>query len=200
MNGFFPQVTKIADLGNACWTFKHFTDDVTTRQYRAPEVILGAEYGTAIDVWALACMVFELVTGDFMFDPKEDLYGRHTRNEDHLALMVELIGDVPANLLAQGKFGRQWFNRKGQLRNIAQLDRWGLSSVLHEKYKLPLHESEPLGDFLLSMLHMNPDKRYTAAQALKHPWLAMTSPQPGSSTTPAAAAAATAAAAAAVSI
>jgi hypothetical protein len=29
---------KIVDLGNACWTFKHFTTDVQTREYRAPEV------------------------------------------------------------------------------------------------------------------------------------------------------------------
>lgn len=29
---------KIVDFGNACWTYKHFTDDIQTRQYRAPEV------------------------------------------------------------------------------------------------------------------------------------------------------------------
>jgi serine/threonine-protein kinase SRPK3 len=29
---------KIADLGNACWVNKHFTDDIQTRQYRSPEV------------------------------------------------------------------------------------------------------------------------------------------------------------------
>jgi len=29
---------KIVDFGNACWSHKHFTDDIQTRQYRAPEV------------------------------------------------------------------------------------------------------------------------------------------------------------------
>jgi serine/threonine-protein kinase SRPK3 len=29
---------KIVDLGNACYTHKHFTDDIQTRQYRSPEV------------------------------------------------------------------------------------------------------------------------------------------------------------------
>ena len=29
---------KIVDFGNACWTHKHFTDDIQTRQYRSPEV------------------------------------------------------------------------------------------------------------------------------------------------------------------
>lgn len=29
---------KIVDFGNGCWTYKHFTDDIQTRQYRCPEV------------------------------------------------------------------------------------------------------------------------------------------------------------------
>ena len=29
---------KIVDFGNGCWTHKHFTDDIQTRQYRCPEV------------------------------------------------------------------------------------------------------------------------------------------------------------------
>ena len=36
----------VVDLGNACWTHKHFSDDIQTRQYRCPEVIIGAEYDT----------------------------------------------------------------------------------------------------------------------------------------------------------
>ncbi len=31
---------KIVDFGNACWTHKHFTDDIQTRQYRSPEVVV----------------------------------------------------------------------------------------------------------------------------------------------------------------
>ncbi len=48
---------KIADLGNACWTNHHFTDDIQTRQYRSPEVILGAKWGASTDVWSMAAMV-----------------------------------------------------------------------------------------------------------------------------------------------
>lgn len=48
---------KIADLGNATWTDHHFTDDIQTRQYRCPEVILGAKWGTSADVWSAACLV-----------------------------------------------------------------------------------------------------------------------------------------------
>ncbi len=62
---------KIADLGNACWTHHHFTNDIQTRQYRSPEVILGAKWGASADCWSMACMVFELLTGDYLFDPKK---------------------------------------------------------------------------------------------------------------------------------
>ncbi|RUS26121.1 hypothetical protein BC938DRAFT_471204, partial [Jimgerdemannia flammicorona] len=48
---------KIADLGNACWVDHHFTNDIQTRQYRSPEVILGAKWGASADVWSMASMV-----------------------------------------------------------------------------------------------------------------------------------------------
>ncbi|KAI4785319.1 hypothetical protein KUCAC02_037838, partial [Chaenocephalus aceratus] len=39
---------------------KHFTEDIQTRQYRALEVLIGAEYGPPADIWSIACMAFEL--------------------------------------------------------------------------------------------------------------------------------------------
>jgi serine/threonine-protein kinase SRPK3 len=54
---------KIVDFGNACWRSRHFTDDIQTRQYRSPEVIVGQGYDTSTDLWSLACMLFELATG-----------------------------------------------------------------------------------------------------------------------------------------
>lgn len=55
-----PINCKIADLGNACWTYKHFTEDIQTRQYRCLEVLVGAPYSTAADIWSTACMVGKL--------------------------------------------------------------------------------------------------------------------------------------------
>jgi serine/threonine-protein kinase SRPK3 len=52
---------KIADLGNACWVGHHFTNDIQTRQYRSPEVILGAKWGASTDVWSMAAMVRTLL-------------------------------------------------------------------------------------------------------------------------------------------
>lgn len=64
-------IVKIADFGNACWVDHHFTNDIQTRQYRAPEVILGSKYGPSVDMWSMGCMVFELLTGDLLFEPKD---------------------------------------------------------------------------------------------------------------------------------
>lgn len=65
---------KIVDLGNACWVVSyqsgtncsvnmnkkqdhHFTEDIQTRQYRCPEVLIGSTYGPSADIWSVACMV-----------------------------------------------------------------------------------------------------------------------------------------------
>ena len=48
---------KIADLGNACWVDHHFTNDIQTRQYRCPEIILGTRWNQSVDIWSAACLV-----------------------------------------------------------------------------------------------------------------------------------------------
>ncbi|KAI4791330.1 hypothetical protein KUCAC02_034071, partial [Chaenocephalus aceratus] len=105
---------KIADLGNACW-HKHFTEDIQTRQYRALEVLIGAEYGPPADIWSIACMAFELATGDYMFEPHsgED----YTRDEDHIAHIIELLGAIPLPFALSGRYSREYFDRRGCLRH-----------------------------------------------------------------------------------
>ncbi|KAJ0587831.1 putative protein kinase CMGC-SRPK family [Helianthus annuus] len=58
---------KIVDLGNACWANKPIAEEIQTRQYRAPEVILQSGYSFPVDMWSFACTAFELATGEMMF-------------------------------------------------------------------------------------------------------------------------------------
>ena len=82
---------KLCDMGNACYIDKHYSDIIQTREYRGPEVILEGEYDESADLWSLACMTFELITGDYLFDPKKGK--TYKKNDDHLALISELIGE-----------------------------------------------------------------------------------------------------------
>ncbi|XP_030557923.1 SRSF protein kinase 3 [Drosophila novamexicana] len=160
---------KIADLGNACWVDRHFTEDIQTRQYRSLEVILGAGYDTSADIWSTACMVFELATGDYLFEPHSgDTY---TRDEDHIAHIIELLGPIPRQIVFRGTYAQQTFNRNGELRNITGLKPWGLMDVLVEKYEWSKRDAEAFAAFLKPMLEFDPANRATAAECLQHPWL-----------------------------
>ncbi|KAG5518572.1 hypothetical protein PMAC_002968 [Pneumocystis sp. 'macacae'] len=132
---------KIADLGNACWTHHHFTDDIQTRQYRSPEVLLGAKWGASTDCW------------------------------NHIAQIIELLGKFPRFLASSGKYSHEIFNKKCELRHISKLNYWGLPEVLHDKYHLSWNESDLLSNFLLPMLEIIPEKRANAGGMSNHPWL-----------------------------
>ncbi|KAJ3999597.1 kinase-like domain-containing protein [Lentinula boryana] len=156
---------KIADLGNATWTEHHFTDDIQTRQYRAPEVILGAKWGTSADMWSLACVLFELITGgDYLFDPASG--SRYSKDDDHIAQMMELVGTLPGSLTMGGKYSGEFFTRKGDLRHISKLRYWPLHSVLADKYLFPANAASHLAGFLNPMLAGSPDKRAGARDML----------------------------------
>ncbi|XP_035517716.1 SRSF protein kinase 3-like [Morone saxatilis] len=160
---------KIADLGNACWVHKHFTEDIQTCQYRSVEVLIGADYDTPADIWSTACMAFELATGDYLFDPQAG--ATFSREEDHIAHIIELLGTLPSQFALSGRNAKQYFNRKGQLRHISKLKPWSLFEILLDKYEWPREEAVQFSSFLLTMLELLPEKRATAAQCLKHPWI-----------------------------
>ncbi|CAJ1409019.1 unnamed protein product [Effrenium voratum] len=160
---------KVADLGNACWVERHFSDDIQTRQYRSPETIINAGYDTSADIWSLACMVFELATGDYLFDPKAS--DEYPRDEDHLALFIELLGPMPKELIGRGRRSSTYFNRRGELRHIKSLRYWPLAEVLLQKYHMHAVEARSLASFLLPMLQLLPEDRISAKAALEHPWL-----------------------------
>ncbi|OAD53514.1 SRSF protein kinase 1 [Eufriesea mexicana] len=160
---------KIADLGNACWVYKKFTDDIQTRQYRSLEVLLGSGYDTSADIWSTACMAFELATGDYLFEPHSGNY--YCRDEDHLAHIIELLGEIPRHIALSGKNSYKYFNKKGGLKRITGLKPWGLYEVLTEKYDWSPREAREFEEFLTPMLEFDPSMRATAAECLKHPWL-----------------------------
>jgi len=170
MEGTERITVKIADLGNATWTEHHFTDDIQTRQYRCPEVILGAKWHSSADIWSVACVVFELITGgDYLFDPASG--SRYSKDDDHIAQIIELMGELPKSIAFSGKYSSEFFNRKGELRHINKLRYWPLESVLLDKYLFPQAEADAVASFLTPMLRLHPDKRAKASELIHHNWL-----------------------------
>ena len=126
---------KLADMGTACSIAEipKIGHDIQTREYRSPEILLGANWDTTVDLWSLACMLFELGTGDYLFHP-------HTgpnwdKDEDHLAQMLELLGKAPRHITQNGKYCGDFFNSKGNLRHISKLKFWAVQDLLIEKYE-----------------------------------------------------------------
>jgi hypothetical protein len=56
-------------------------------------------------------MAFELATGDYLFEPHEGQ--GYSRDDDHLAHIIELLGDIPLNITQTGKYAKTFFNKKG---------------------------------------------------------------------------------------
>eukprot|EP00441_Pelagodinium_beii_P028007 CAMPEP_0197658630 /NCGR_PEP_ID=MMETSP1338-20131121/45347_1 /TAXON_ID=43686 ORGANISM="Pelagodinium beii, Strain RCC1491" /NCGR_SAMPLE_ID=MMETSP1338 /ASSEMBLY_ACC=CAM_ASM_000754 /LENGTH=603 /DNA_ID=CAMNT_0043235249 /DNA_START=68 /DNA_END=1876 /DNA_ORIENTATION=+ len=161
---------KLADFGNGIRVNKPVTDDIQTRQYRSPEVIIGAKWDETADVWSAACMFFELATGDFLFDPRTG--DDWDRDEDHLALIAELLGGLPPKEYAlSGKYSKDFFLNSGKLKHIKNLKLWPLEEVLKEKYQFSKEDASEVSSFLMKMLAWEPANRQSASEALKHSWV-----------------------------
>lgn len=95
---------KLVDLGNACWFKHHFSTIIQTRQYRSPEVIIGQKYNETADMWSFACMIYELITGDFLFEPSKG--ESWSKNDEHLAEFIELLGPMPRKMIKAGRYSK----------------------------------------------------------------------------------------------
>lgn len=130
--------------------------------------------------------MFELITGgDYLFDPASG--SRYSKDDDHIAQIIELMGEVPKNVAFSGKYSSEFFNRKGmagvcytilflllsvgELRHINKLRFWPLDAVLHDKYLFPRADADALASFLNPMLALNSEKRAKATDLVHHRWL-----------------------------
>ncbi|KAK3132724.1 hypothetical protein QOZ80_6AG0526770 [Eleusine coracana subsp. coracana] len=159
---------KIVDFGSACWADQQLSGEIQTRQYRAPEVIIGSGYSYSADLWSFACMAFELATGDLLFAPKN--CQRCSEDEDHLAQMMETLGKMPRKIASSGTHSKDYFDRYGDLKRIKRLKFWPLDRVLVERYNFTEPDAQGFADFLRPILDFTPENRPSAAQCLKHPW------------------------------
>ncbi|CAI4614632.1 BBM_1a_G0034580.mRNA.1.CDS.1 [Saccharomyces cerevisiae] len=78
-----PEI-KIIDFGSAIFHYEYHPPVISTRHYRAPEIVLGLGWSFPCDIWSIACVLVELVIG-------ESLYPIH-ENLEHMAMMQRING------------------------------------------------------------------------------------------------------------
>lgn len=178
---------KICDLGSA----SPITENVTapylvSRFYRAPEIILGLPYDTAIDVWSIGCTLFELYTGKILFT------GRN--NNGMLRSIMDCRGKFPHKLLRKGTLTYNYFD---DLLNFQAVDvdavTGRMTTKMIEIKAKPVRdlrsrlvpkgkkldeserkEVELFVDLLEKCLDLRPEKRITSLEALRHPFILRT--------------------------
>ena len=87
---------KLIDFGGSCYDYDKKSSIVNTRQYRAPEVILGVGWSMPSDMWSLGCILGELYLGELLFPTHN--------NEEHLALIERVIGYFPHRMVDAAKY------------------------------------------------------------------------------------------------
>ncbi|XP_051136442.1 uncharacterized protein LOC127255105 isoform X2 [Andrographis paniculata] len=156
---------KVIDLGSSCFETDHLCSYVQSRSYRAPEVILGLPYDKKIDIWSLGCILAELCTGNVLF--------QNDSPATLLARVIGIIGSVDQEMLAKGRETYKYFTKNHMLYERNQ-DTNRLEYLIPKKsslrHRLPMGDQGFI-DFVAHLLEVNPSKRPSASEALKHPWL-----------------------------
>eukprot|EP00466_Bigelowiella_natans_P020865 jgi/Bigna1/57509/fgenesh1_pm.17_\ len=162
---------KICDFGNSCIEDQMYSRVISTRQYRSPEVILGCDICAKTDMWSLGCLIYELLTGDYLFDPEHEETSRVPRDESHLQLMMESLGEIPQSMLDEGKSTNEFFDKGGQLRHTKVNGFWGIELMLHRRYGMEENDAKASAEVLHGLLKYNPRERWSAANLIKSEWL-----------------------------
>ncbi|OBT42067.1 hypothetical protein VE00_07458 [Pseudogymnoascus sp. WSF 3629] len=162
----------------ASWVDKHLSDRIQSPHLRAPEVTLGAPWGTGVDIWSFGCLIIEFVKGHLSFPGTASRNGTWTAEDDRLAQLMEVFVPFPKALLERGARSKEFFDDEGNLLRIPKLLPASLLSlmdgeneVLRRPKDMPKAEVPVFVDFLENVLAIRPDNRKSAAEMLKHPWL-----------------------------
>lgn len=159
---------KLVDFGNAVFIDSPCQNEIQTRQYRAPEVILGNKYSTQADMWSFACIAFELITGELLFQPHPG--ENFSEDEDHLASIWETVGGFPLDWALESKHGWKFFNKSGLIK-LPDLQVYPLREILLSRYGFKQALAEDFSEFLLKTLQILPENRFSAEDCLKNHWL-----------------------------
>lgn len=119
-----PEV-KIIDFGSACMEERTVYSYIQSRYYRSPEVVLGYQYTTAIDMWSFGCIVAELFLGLPLFPGKSEF--------DLLLRMIRILGAQPPDYLLNDATNTSKFFK--HIASVRQFDRRDISQGVGSLYR-----------------------------------------------------------------
>lgn len=154
---------RLIDFGSATFDHDHHSTVVSTRHYRAPEVVLELGWSLPCDIWSIGCILFELCQGATMFQTHE--------NKEHLAMMEQILGPIPYGLIKKTpktKYfwrGRLDWDDRGDPGQYVKRQCRPLKENLGPN---PDKDNRQMYDIMELMLEYNPEQRMTAEDVLKH--------------------------------
>ena len=134
-------------------------EEIQTRYYRAPEIVLKCNFDERCDIWSLGCSIYEILTGDILFNPEKD--GSYSRDFHHIYWFYEICGDIPKWMIEKSDRKKEFFNKNGNFL-AKKPETWNIKEVIKEEKKIDIIDNEKLEqviDMIDSMLKINPNER-----------------------------------------
>ncbi|KAJ5264611.1 hypothetical protein N7505_007404 [Penicillium chrysogenum] len=144
---------KICDFGLARVKEAHMTGYVSTRYYRAPEIMLTwKRYSEKVDIWSAGCIFAEMILARPLFQGEDHI--------DQFCVITQLLGSPPEEMVAN--VTNQ--NTLSFIRSLPKQTRKPLTKVIRSANgkAIPLLEK---------MLQIDPEKR-CSAEAIEERYLA----------------------------
>ncbi|KAI0147698.1 kinase-like domain-containing protein [Xylariaceae sp. FL1272] len=166
----------LGDWGVACWSDKHLSERIQPVLLRAPEVLIRAPWDIYIDYWNVGALLPELFRSVRTFDGRVPPDG-HYELREHIAEMVHYFGPFPRALLEKGdpEIVRDIFDDNGKVKG------WSCSEepLNLDVFAPGLDEEtkEEFISFLRAIMQIEPEKRPSAEDLLRHPFLGALPPK-----------------------
>ncbi|KAI8130662.1 Serine/threonine-protein kinase Doa [Lucilia cuprina] len=154
---------RLIDFGSATFDHEHHSTIVSTRHYRAPEVILELGWSQPCDVWSIGCILFELYLGITLFQTHD--------NREHLAMMERILGQIPYRMARKTKT-KYFYHGKLDWDEKSSAGRY-VRDHCKPLFRYQMSDSEDhceLFDLIKKMLEYEPSQRVTLGEALRHPF------------------------------